>query len=232
MNTTAPGRIYLSDQRYLVETESIRRYSTFNTNIFYHDHLQPLGPLQQLDDIMLDSIKSSSVITHTAVYYILLPVTGEVAYQQDECYSTITDTGQLLISTLPAHTHIVLSNLYPQKWINYLQLTINISTSFEPLSSTRVFDFDLIIQPNELIKITTAEYPFNISIGHFEGKQECIYHLQNQQCLFYAFVITGIFELEGRLLHERDGLALWQREQVELKALSLDAVIIVLEIKF
>jgi len=42
--------------------------------------------------------------------------------------------------------------------------------------------------------------------------------------------LEGAFEVEGRLLHARDGLALWETEKVELEALSNDAIILVMEI--
>lgn len=38
-----------------------------------------------------------------------------------------------------------------------------------------------------------------------------------------------MFEVEGHLLHVRDGLALWNTEQVGMKALSNDAILLVIE---
>jgi len=37
------------------------------------------------------------------------------------------------------------------------------------------------------------------------------------------------FEAEGRLLHERDGLALWDTVEIEMEALSNDAIILLIE---
>ena len=47
---------------------------------------------------------------------------------------------------------------------------------------------------------------------------------------FFAFVIEGAFELEGRLLHARDGLALWNLEKIEWEALSGGAILLVLQV--
>ncbi|MBC6988212.1 hypothetical protein H9I52_00875 [Hymenobacter sp. BT491] len=54
--------------------------------------------------------------------------------------------------------------------------------------------------------------------------------MKSSRSRFFAFVVTGAFEVEGRLLHKRDGLALWYVQEVELKALSNDALVLVLEL--
>jgi redox-sensitive bicupin YhaK (pirin superfamily) len=45
-----------------------------------------------------------------------------------------------------------------------------------------------------------------------------------------VYVIEGAFEVQYRLLHARDGLALWEAERVEWEALSNDAILLVLEV--
>ncbi|WP_165699302.1 pirin family protein [Hymenobacter jejuensis] len=54
--------------------------------------------------------------------------------------------------------------------------------------------------------------------------------MKSNRSRFFAFVVAGAFEVEGRLLHERDGLALWDVQEVELEALSNDALVLVLEL--
>jgi hypothetical protein len=45
------------------------------------------------------------------------------------------------------------------------------------------------------------------------------------------FVLNGAFEAKGCLLHERDGLALWDTNEIEMEALSNDAMMLVIETK-
>lgn len=45
----------------------------------------------------------------------------------------------------------------------------------------------------------------------------------------FVFVLQGAFETEGRLLHERDGLALWDVDKIEMEALSNDALVCLVE---
>ena len=70
--------------------------------------------------------------------------------------------------------------------------------------------------------------PSFISIGKFSGRGETIYKSSSGKCCF-LFVIAGAFEAEGRLLHERDGLALFDTNEIEMEALSNDAMMLLIE---
>lgn len=43
-------------------------------------------------------------------------------------------------------------------------------------------------------------------------------------------MLEGAFEVQGTLLHARDGLALWETDEVEMEALSNDAIILLVEL--
>ena len=78
----------------------------------------------------------------------------------------------------------------------------------------------------------TFSQSYAISIGKFSGRRESIYHRKYPNTGIFAYVLKGVFEVEGRLLHERDGLELYDSEFVEIEALSNDAVILVFEDHF
>ena len=82
--------------------------------------------------------------------------------------------------------------------------------------------------PGQPLRFTRA-LPFALRLGRFMGREEAVYKVQPGNQLF-AFVVAGAFELEGRLLHEKDGLALWDAEEVELEALSNHALVLVVEL--
>jgi hypothetical protein len=45
-----------------------------------------------------------------------------------------------------------------------------------------------------------------------------------------AFGLAGAFELESRLLHEKDCVALWDVEEIKLEALRNHAIVLLLEL--
>jgi hypothetical protein len=66
-------------------------------------------------------------------------------------------------------------------------------------------------------------------VGRFKGRGENGYSLSPSSAL-YSFVLAGVFEIDGRLLHERDGIALWATDKIEMEALSNDAILLTIEL--
>ncbi|WP_462267864.1 pirin family protein [Mucilaginibacter sp.] len=227
MELLSPGQIYLADQRGLTENSVFRRYSTFNYEDYQQAHRQPFGPLTVFNDELLAAGRQEQITVARSGYIILLPVTGELLYNDD----TTVDAGQLYISYANAGSTFTLTNPYEGNWINFLYLHIDAETASDSLEST-LLDFNFRQQPNALISITRqllTQLPFALHIGQFAGRTDALFATRNLNAKLFAFVIAGAFECQGRLLHERDGLALWNLPEADLEALSNNAVLLLLE---
>lgn len=216
----SPGQIFVADKRTLEENTTYRRYSVFNQKN------QPFGPLIIANDEMIAAGGVVQIIIKHDAYFILLPITGEVILNHE---GTITraDAGQAYVYFAQAGSTVELSNPYADHWINffYLQIRTNNSSVYKCL-----IDFDFGQTRNQLIDIfKDDDLPFALHIGLFTGRSETLYHTCSCESRLFAFVVTGAFELQGRLLHERDSLALWNLEEADMEALSNDAVMVMLE---
>jgi hypothetical protein len=90
------------------------------------------------------------------------------------------------------------------------------------------FSFENIANRLAPLLPATADLPFTLRLGRFAGRHEATYALPPGR-LFFGFVLAGAFEDAGRLLHKKDGLALWDAPApVELEALSHNALLLVL----
>ena len=98
------------------------------------------------------------------------------------------------------------------------------------LHSPQLIPFDIINYKNQLVPIPVNNTPFKYGIGKYAGREESLYELSKGGNGLFVFVIQGAFEVQYRLLHPRDGLALWEADAIELEALSNDAIIFVVEI--
>jgi quercetin 2,3-dioxygenase len=64
----------------------------------------------------------------------------------------------------------------------------------------------------------------------FEGRNEGTYSLENTSKGVFAYVLTGTFEIQNRLIQPHDGVAIWNIEELEFEALSNRAIIVVAEL--
>ncbi len=69
-------------------------------------------------------------------------------------------------------------------------------------------------------------------IGRYAGRSEDSFRPRQRQNGVFVFILSGVFEVQNRLLHQRDGLSLTniQGGKVDFEALSTDAVLLVLDI--
>ncbi|RYY21434.1 MAG: hypothetical protein EOO36_00790 [Cytophagaceae bacterium] len=236
-----PGKIYLADQRGLVENSQFRRQSTFNFEAFQSAHKGPFGRLYGLNEETLAGGHAVAFAVEYDSYLVLLPITGAVGFSTGGGTHGTVEAEQITTISAPAGTALALHNPFADELISFLHLWVRAT---EPLAvphpataMTMVFDGQSL--ENQLYELVSARMsdhppvepnlPFMLSLGRFMGRREATYRVAPGNSLF-AFVIAGAFELEGRLLHEKDGLALWDLQETELEALSNHALVLVLEL--
>jgi hypothetical protein len=225
-----PGKIYLSDQRGRTETPQHRQDSTFNYGNYYDAHKEPFGPLYVFNEETLAAGQVMELLTEESTQVVILPVTGAVNFYGPQGDMTLVEAEEVLVCRLPVNSNCKIENPYASHPVSFIQIRIKGGTA-----ATRLRSFEPAEMEGRLAEIvspgTGAEaLPFSLSIGRFAGRQEAFYSLKSPGAGFFAFVIAGAFECAGRLLHEKDGLALWDLETVDLEALSNNALILILEL--
>jgi len=238
MMTQVPGRIYLADQRGLTTDQRFQRYSTFNFGAYQAEHKEPLDRLSGLNEESLAGGQHSALPVAQASQVLLIPVTGAVESRVTGGEPTLVHVEEIQLLNLPAGSTLTLRNPYEDELISFLHLWLVAELPTDTAVSTDIFAFDVEALENRLGELVSSApatpagpgRAFILSLGRFAGRQESIYKVQSRESLFFAFVLTGAFELEGRLLHAKDGLALWEADELELEALSNDALVVVLEV--
>lgn len=226
-----PGKIFLAEQRGLIESPYFRRFCTFQFGQFQAEDKEAFGPLQALNEEMLGGGQQLDFPVREAAFILVLPLTGAVRVRHSSSAAVTVEVGELQILSVAVESQLTFENPYASETIHFLQLWVKASLTDALISGGR-FPFDLSAQPNCLMDVLAPDglLPFKVNLGQFAGRVETVYRLGNPQARFFAFVLAGAFEVEGRLLHPNDGLALWDTTAVELEALSQDAVVLILEV--
>lgn len=231
-----PGKIYLADQRGLVENSQFRRQSTFNFEAFQSEYKEPFGHLYGLNEETLAGGHDVAFSVGFDSYIVLLPITGAVGFSTGGGAVGTVEAGEVITLSAPAGTGLRLQNPFEGELISFLHLWLRAPAPLTPpapaIALKGVFGE---LPENTLLELVSLRaqdqpnMPFKLSLGRFMGRQEATYQVAAGHSLF-AFVIAGAFELEGRLLHEKDGLALWDLAETELEALSNHALVLLLEL--
>lgn len=221
------GKIFLAAERGINETAWLRSYNTFNFGKYQHEHKQPVGDMYVLNDDTLAGRKSLRMLIGEDSYVIILPVHGAV-----ETNNSLAVAGQAQLVNAQRGTKIGFCNPFGKDPINFLQVWIK-SGAGKINSATQTFTYpDVNDHINRLVPVfsdTEGQLPFVFSIGKFSGRGETVYQKKQSNSFLFVFVLEGAFEVEGRLLHARDGLALYDAEEADMEALSAGAIILLIE---
>jgi hypothetical protein len=135
--------------------------------------------------------------------------------------------GEVKIITSRQEAEIVVSNPFEEEAINFL--VVILANAEDAIGSSIKYKVELPEKSgflNELFSTPSCR----LSIGQFQGREEAVHVLDGKGCFYY--VLSGAFEIQERLLHAGDGLALWALEQVDMEALSNNAVLLTLDLPY
>jgi redox-sensitive bicupin YhaK (pirin superfamily) len=230
----AKGKIFLADQRGINETEKFQRRYTFNFGKYFNAHKHAFGDIYVLNDDTLAGGGSVKMLVKEYSYIILIPVTGAIAYKDTIGKNNLVAAGQVQVITADKDVTIEISNPFREDLVNFLQIWIRAHKTKEQNSFHLSTYNDVNENLNSLVNAIPENdgsilLPFAIAVGKFSGRGETVYLPKNKTAGLFVFVIEGAFEVEGRLLHARDGLALWETAAAEMEALSNDAIILLIE---
>lgn len=236
MDTSTQAQLYLSDLRGCSQTDFFRSYHLFNFGPYVAEGRDPFGPLRVLNDNTLAAGHDVTMRVEQPVDVLILPLLGGLEYKS-VAGNGFLEAGQAQLFSLNSGMDYLINNPYETESINYLEIWFtNPSPAFTP--GIAQVSVDLSIE-NTLLPVFTLNDADAIGttrsagfIGRYRGRAEDIYHLKQPQNGVFVVVLSGVFEVQNRLLHQRDGLSIRhiQTGEVDFEALSNDAVLLLLEI--
>lgn len=231
MITQSKGKIFLADERGLNETDWFRSYNTFNFGRYQSEHKSPFGSLYVLNEDTLAGQKSLNWLVEEDTDVILLPVVGAIEFKTSTGDGGVIEAGTVQVLSLPAGTNYEVKNPYQDDLVKYLQLWVNVpAANQQAMSCQNSFDLDTY-QLTELFG-NDASQPraYTGAIIKLDGRQEDTYHKKHPDNGIFVYAIQGALEVQYRLMHEGDGLGLWEINDIEFEALSNDAILLIMEV--
>jgi len=224
--------IHLSDNRGHLEGEWMRSRMTFNFGTYNAEHREPFGSLQLFNEDTLAAGKSLQMLLEENTEVIIIPIVGTIAFKAGKENETYIHPGQVQLFSAATQSSYTISNPFEkEELVNFLQIWLyKNKTSFTPKLQPVDFDLSQTNQLQQVISETDLHQSSHCYIGKFDGRKKGVYQLQNNNHGIYAFVIEGVFEVQDRLLHTRDGLAIWNTNEIDFEALSSGAILLVLEV--
>ncbi len=215
------GIIFLSEKRKCFENDTFRSYIILPNP----ESVSPFTSLIKFADNTLSAQKTSILLVEEDYIVLLLPLVGaiEISYEKE---SKIVNSGEIAFFFVKNQDKILIQNPYENELVNYLEIWIKREDIIE--RGVFITQFNLEIAPNKLTEIFSAnKISEKLFIGKFNGRKEDILPIENYA---FVFVINGVFEVQNRLLENRDGLILWNLDELEFEGLGQENIILVISL--
>ena len=212
---------------YMNEVKRSNGYRCQSTLVFGDGSIEKqksFGILKVLNDEVLASGKRKLYVVEENRLIILMPLVGMLEVGTSMEYGgRVLLPEEIRICSLRKGQSFFVSNPSEKGLANFLQIQLTV----EGFSGTISFSG----YQNNLLNVVLETEEYRVMFGVFDGRKEVEYYLKNPGNGIFAFIINGAFELENRLLENRDGLAIWNTDIIELEALSENAILLLMEIK-
>jgi redox-sensitive bicupin YhaK (pirin superfamily) len=212
-------------------------HHTFSFAGYYNPDRMNFGVLRVLNDDVVSQGRGFGTHPHDNMEIISIPLEGDLEHKDSMGNTTVIRQGD--VQVMSAGTGIYHSEYnknadqpvkFLQIWVfpnkkdvtpRYDQITLDPDKLHNQLSQ--------VLSPNPEDDGVWVHQNAWFHMGTLEAGFETTYKLKDTANGVYAFVIKGDVTLNGQALHQRDGLGVWEVDELTLTADS-DARVLLMEV--
>ena len=215
----------------------LKTHHTFSFANYYDSERVHFGTLRVLNDDYVAGGKGFGMHPHDNMEIITIPLEGDLQHKDNMGNSEIIREGD--VQVMSAGTGVYHSEFNPNedKAVTLLQIWVfpnkkNAKPRYDQISIrdiARENEFYQILSPNPDDKGVWIHQNAWFSLGRLDLGKEANYKLNDENNGVYAFVIEGKVTVNGQELEKRDGLGIWNVDELEVRS-EADSRVLLMEI--
>jgi redox-sensitive bicupin YhaK (pirin superfamily) len=211
---------------------------SFSFANYYNPEKIHFGVLRVLNDDFVAAGMGFGLHPHDNMEIISIPLEGDLAHQDSMGNQTIIKHGDIQVMSAGTGVKHSEMNHNKDKPVKFLQIWVipnkkDVTPRYDQITldpANRINTLQQILSPNADDAGVWIHQDAWFHIGKFDLDFKTNYNVKKAGNGMYAFVLYGSFELAGQTLNERDALGITDFDQFELKALTKEAEILLMEI--
>ena len=211
---------------------------SFSFASYYNPEKIHFGVLRVLNDDFVAAGMGFGLHPHDNMEIISIPLEGDLAHQDSMGNQTVIKHGDIQVMSAGTGVKHSEMNYNKDKPVKFLQIWVipnkkDVTPRYDQITldpANRINTLQQILSPNADDAGVWIHQDAWFHIGKFDLDFKTNYNVKKAGNGMYAFVLYGSFELAGQTLNERDALGVTDFDQFELKALTKDAEILLMEI--
>jgi redox-sensitive bicupin YhaK (pirin superfamily) len=211
---------------------------SFSFASYYNPERIHFGVLRVLNDDFVAAGMGFGLHPHDNMEIISIPLEGDLAHQDSMGNQTVIKHGDIQVMSAGTGVKHSEMNHNKDKPVKFLQIWVipnkkDVIPRYDQITldpADRINTLQQILSPNPDDAGVWIHQDAWFHIGKFDLDFKTNYNVKKAGNGMYAFVLYGSFELAGQTLNERDALGITDFDQFELKALTKEAEILLMEI--
>ena len=215
----------------------LKTYHTFSFANYYNPKRMQFGSLRVLNDDTVASGKGFGMHPHSNMEVVSIPLEGYLRHGDSvQNERTITPGEIQVMSTGSGMSHSEYNGSMTEI-LKFLQIWV-VPKQKNTKPEYHNYDIRPLLQHNELCTFISpegGETPAHLlqdawfSMGSFDVRQEITYQLNRKNTGVYIFVLEGDICVQDISLSRRDGIGVWDVEEIVIRTVS-DAPILTIEV--
>lgn len=211
---------------------------TFSFAGYFNPQRMNFGLLRVVNDDKVMGGEGFGTHPHENMEIVSIPLAGALAHGDSMGHAQTIKPGE--VQVMSAGTGVTHSefNANTDIPVEFFQIWVfPREQGLEPRYDQKEFDFDkkrndltLIVSPDSAEESLYLNQDVWFSIGNFDADKAKTYDVKKKGNGVFAMVIEGEFEVAGTKLSRRDAIGLYDVDSFELKALSSDARILLIDV--
>ena len=211
---------------------------TFSFADYYDPDRMHFGALRVLNDDRVEAGMGFGTHPHENMEIVSIPLEGDLEHKDSMGNVSVIKSGD--VQVMSAGTGITHSeyNKNKDRLVKFLQIWIipnknNVKPRYDQITlinSDRHNTFQQILSPNADDAGVWIYQDAWFHLGQFDKGVSTSYTIKKKGNGVYAFIIKGGVSIEGNNLNERDGLGIWDTNNISIKANSQNAEVLLMEV--
>jgi len=212
-------------------------HHTFSFANYYNPDRMHFGVLRVLNDDMVSSGMGFGRHPHDNMEIISIPLEGDLEHQDSMGNTTVIRNGDIQVMSAGTGIQHSEKNKNQDKKVKFLQIWIfpnrrNVAPRYDQLAlnaDDRHNTLQQILSPNAEDEGVWIHQDAWFHLGNLDKGTSQNYYIKKKGNGVYAFVISGEVTVSGQPLSSRDGLGVWDTDQISIVAES-NAEILLMEV--
>ena len=199
----------------------------FSFSDYYHPLKSAFGTLVAFNDDYMEKGKGFGIHPHINMEIISVLIQGKMNHIDSMGYRTTVEPGGVQIMSAGSGLKHEEYNIGEDE-VNFLQLWIlpkiqNIAPRYQQRhfpKESRKNKLTTIISGEEGTEHCWINQNAKLSLGYYDQDQKVHYAFNSVNKCLFVFLIEGLIEVNGVALNIRDGLGIWDTDQISIQCLE------------